>query len=55
MPIQTFGIDLDDIRGSVANLTITDKSSPTLDQVTEYIDFASAEVNAEAIAAGIKC
>ena len=53
MPIQTFGIDLDDIRGSVANLTITDKSSPTLDQVTEYIDFASAEVNAEAIAAGI--
>lgn len=53
MAIITFEVDLDDIRGAVHNLTINDKSSPTATQVLEYIDYASAEVNAEAIAAGI--
>jgi len=53
MAIITFEVDLDDVRGAVHNLTINDKSSPTSTQVLEYIDFASAEVNAEAVAAGI--
>lgn len=53
MAIITFEVDLDDIRGAVHNLSITDSSSPTSTQVLEYIDYASAEVNAEALAAGI--
>jgi hypothetical protein len=53
MAIITFEIDLDDIRGAVHNLSITPSSSPTETQVLEYIEFAAAEINAEAIAAGI--
>ena len=53
MAIITFEIDLDDIRGAVHNLSITPSSSPTEIQVLEYIEFAAAEINAEAIAAGI--
>jgi len=53
MAIITFEVDLDDIRGAVHNLSITDSSSPNSTQVLEYITFAAAEVNAEALAAGI--
>ena len=51
--IATFGVDVDDIRAAVHNLSITPSSSPTISQVEEYIQFAGAEISSEAEAAGI--
>ena len=51
--INTFNITPADISASVHNLSITPSSSPTLDQVTDYITYAAAEIASEAQAAGI--
>lgn len=53
MAIQTFSIDVDDIRAQVHNLKITTATSPSTAQVTENISFVCAQVQQECAAVGI--
>lgn len=53
MAVNTFGVDTDDIKAQVQNLSIRTDTSPSTSDVTESILFAAAEVERECAAVGI--